>query len=73
MRHHVLDVNALTWRKSSHSNPDGGQCLEVSDDLLTTAVVPVRDSKSPQGPVLMLPATGWSAFVTAVRTRDLTG
>ncbi|MFD9877925.1 DUF397 domain-containing protein, partial [[Kitasatospora] papulosa] len=28
-----LDLNAVTWRKSSYSNSDGGECVEVSDDF----------------------------------------
>nr|WP_202487415.1 DUF397 domain-containing protein [Streptomyces sp. SID8354] len=27
----------VTWRKSSYSNTSGGECIEVSDDLLATA------------------------------------
>ncbi|MGW1201684.1 DUF397 domain-containing protein [Streptomyces cyaneofuscatus] len=53
------------WRKSSYSNGDGGSCLEVQDHDSTA--VPVRDSKVPGGPTLLIPAAGWSAFVTAVR------
>jgi hypothetical protein len=34
-------------RKSSHSNPDGGACLEVSDDF--DAVVPVAGSRCRYG------------------------
>ncbi|MFB0615527.1 DUF397 domain-containing protein [Streptomyces sp. AGS-58] len=60
----TIDVSVLAWRKSSYSNSDGGACLEVSDDL--GAVVPVRDSKVPHGPVLVFPAAGWARFVTAV-------
>jgi hypothetical protein len=60
-----LDLNAVTWRKSSYSNSDGGECVEVSDDF--TAVVPVRDSKSPHGPALVFAADGWSSFVSAVK------
>ncbi|MEV6246361.1 DUF397 domain-containing protein [Streptomyces sp. NPDC051742] len=60
-----IDLSAATWRKSSHSNPDGGACVEVCDDF--GAVVPVRDSKDPHRPVLVFPAAGWSAFVTAVK------
>ncbi|OIK05608.1 DUF397 domain-containing protein [Streptomyces monashensis] len=33
----VIDLTGVTWRKSSYSNPDGGECVEVSDDLLTRA------------------------------------
>ncbi|MCX5527082.1 DUF397 domain-containing protein [Streptomyces bobili] len=60
-----IDLSVVTWRKSSYSNSDGGACLEVSDDF--TAAVPVRDSKFPDGPVLVFPAPGWSCFVAAVR------
>ncbi|WP_424920282.1 MULTISPECIES: DUF397 domain-containing protein [unclassified Streptomyces] len=60
-----LDLNAVTWRKSSYSNSDGGECVEVSDDF--TAVVPVRDSKNPHGPTLTFAADGWSSFVSALK------
>ncbi|MGX1272911.1 DUF397 domain-containing protein [Streptomyces phaeoluteigriseus] len=60
-----IDLTAASWRKSSYSNQDGGACLEVSDDF--AAAVPVRDSKVPDGPVLVFRASGWSFFVSAVR------
>ncbi|WP_416975413.1 DUF397 domain-containing protein [Streptomyces sp. 4F14] len=31
-----VDLSSVSWRKSSYSNTDGGNCLEVSDDLLST-------------------------------------
>ncbi|MFI6146587.1 DUF397 domain-containing protein [Streptomyces sp. NPDC051109] len=65
-----IDLSAATWRKSSYSNPDGGQCVEVSDDF--AAVVPVRDSKIPHGPVLVFPAEQWASFVAALRADELT-
>ncbi len=64
------ELSAATWRKSSYSNPDGGECVEVSDDFV--GVVPVRDSKDPHGPALVFPAESWSAFVSAVRAGRLT-
>ncbi|MFE2610479.1 DUF397 domain-containing protein [Streptomyces mirabilis] len=65
---------AATWRRSSYSNSDGGQCLEVVDNLPTpTPLVPVRDSKNPHGPALVLPAAAWASFVTAVRRDELPG
>ncbi|MEU6553137.1 DUF397 domain-containing protein [Streptomyces sp. NPDC046915] len=33
----ALDLSGVTWRKSSYSNTSGGECVEVSDDLLRTA------------------------------------
>jgi hypothetical protein len=58
-------LNAATWRKSSYSNSDGGQCVEVCDDF--AGVLAVRDSKDPQGPALVFTGASWTAFVTAVR------
>ncbi|MFF7713676.1 DUF397 domain-containing protein [Streptomyces sp. NPDC087659] len=60
-----IDLSTVVWRKSSYSNGDGGACVEVADGLL--GVVPVRDSKLPDGPVLVVPAGAWAAFVTAVK------
>ncbi|MFC9851472.1 DUF397 domain-containing protein [Streptomyces prasinus] len=65
------DLTAVSWRRSSYSNQDGGACVEVSDDF--AAVVPVRDSKFPHGPVLVFPAVGWVSFVSAVRDGQLEG
>ncbi|MBL1066630.1 DUF397 domain-containing protein [Streptomyces sp. 7-21] len=53
----------MTWRKSSYSNADGGNCLEVADGF--AGVVPVRDSKRP-GSVLAVSAGAWAAFVAHV-------
>ncbi|WP_112466279.1 DUF397 domain-containing protein [Streptomyces triticisoli] len=33
----AIDLSTATWRKSSYSNPDGGECIEVSDDFLNAA------------------------------------
>lgn len=59
------DLSTATWRKSSHSNGDGGACVEVADGY--PGIVPVRDSKNPEGPALIIPAAGWTTFVTAVK------
>ncbi|MGV9878043.1 DUF397 domain-containing protein [Streptomyces sp. NPDC003006] len=64
-----IDLTAAFWRKSSYSNQDGGACVEVSDDF--AAVVPVRDSKVSQGPVLVFPTAGWACFVSAVKDGQL--
>ncbi|MFD7852681.1 DUF397 domain-containing protein [Streptomyces microflavus] len=59
------DLTSATWRKSSYSNSDGGNCVEVSDDY--PGVVPVRDSKRPEGPAVVFGASAWSTFVNDVR------
>ncbi|MFE7409519.1 DUF397 domain-containing protein [Streptomyces laurentii] len=53
------------WRKSSHSNTSGGNCLEVADDA--PGLVPVRDSKQPHGPVLLVTAAAWAPFIASVK------
>ncbi|WP_336049010.1 DUF397 domain-containing protein [Streptomyces sp. CA2R101] len=60
---------AADWRKSSYSDQNGGNCVEVSDTH--PGIVPVRDSKTPHGPVLTIPATRWTAFVEAVKDGHL--
>ncbi|KOG31734.1 MULTISPECIES: DUF397 domain-containing protein [Streptomyces] len=60
----AVDLSTFTWRKSSHSNEDGGQCVEVADHL---PVVPVRDSKTPAGPALVFGPAAWSSFVAGVK------
>ncbi|WP_066952423.1 DUF397 domain-containing protein [Streptomyces lushanensis] len=57
------------WRKSSYSNPDGGSCVEVADGV--SGLVPVRDSKNPDGPALTVPAPAWTTFITALTKDDL--
>ncbi|MFB9510122.1 DUF397 domain-containing protein [Streptomyces aurantiacus] len=39
--------------------------MEVADEFLT--VVPVRDSKVPQGPALCIEAPAWAAFIGELR------
>ncbi|MFJ8848497.1 DUF397 domain-containing protein [Streptomyces cyaneofuscatus] len=58
------DPTSASWRKSSYSNSDGGNCVEVSDDL--PGVVPVRDSKQPEGPTVVFGASAWTAFISDV-------
>ena len=53
------------WFKSSFSNPNGNQCVEVFFD---SDLVHIRDSKNHgAGPVLTVPANHWSAFIAGIR------
>ncbi|MFE1172140.1 DUF397 domain-containing protein [Streptomyces sp. NPDC058773] len=65
-----LDLSAACWRKSSYSNGDGGECLEVADGF-PGLVVAARDSKVPEGSALIVRAGAWSRFVTAVKADSL--
>lgn len=50
-----------TWRKATRSNGNGGNnCVEVA--FLGNGVA-VRDSKNPDGPMLLFTAAEWTAFV----------
>ncbi|MER7754421.1 DUF397 domain-containing protein [Kitasatospora sp. NPDC097643] len=62
-----LDLSRANWRKSTYSG-GGGECIEVADGF--PGVMPVRDSKNPNGPALVFPSAAWQAFVTAVRTGE---
>ncbi|MFF1402502.1 DUF397 domain-containing protein [Streptomyces sp. NPDC058294] len=67
----AIDLSNVTWRASSYSNSDGGECLEVADDL--PSVVPVRDSKAPARGALVFQASTWAAFVAGVRDESPLG
>ncbi|MGW2033106.1 DUF397 domain-containing protein [Streptomyces sp. NPDC001356] len=59
-----IDLTNVVWRKSSYSNSDGGQCIEVADNL---PLVPVRDSKAPARGTLVFGPAAWAAFVDGVK------
>ncbi|WP_432062974.1 DUF397 domain-containing protein [Streptomyces sp. S1] len=66
----ALDLSTVTWRKSSYSNDDGGECLEVADNL---PHIPVRDSKTPTAPALVFATSAWASFVDGVKGGPLAG
>jgi len=53
----------VAWKKSSYSANSQGDCVEVA----VPGPVAVRDSKNPDGGMLTVPRTSWSAFISAVR------
>ncbi|MFF5715960.1 DUF397 domain-containing protein [Streptomyces buecherae] len=59
------------WRKSSYSGDNGGNCVEVAPGF--PGVVPVRDSKDPNGPALAFSSSAWAAFVAGVKAGDFGG
>jgi hypothetical protein len=58
------DLSRAKWRKSSHSNGSGGDCVEVA--LTLPGIVAVRDSKNPGGPRLVFSDDVWRAFVAVL-------
>ena len=65
----MIDLNALSWRKSSYSGGAGGECVEVAQ--LPDGGRAVRDTKAHgHGPILRFTADEWTAFTTAVRAGE---
>jgi hypothetical protein len=54
-----VEVAQAAWRKSTRSGGNGA-CVEVAQFDLAVAV---RDSKDPDGPVLVFTPDEWRAFV----------
>ena len=64
-----MDLTSALWRKSSYSGSNGGDCIEAAPGFVHD-LVPVRDSKDPQGPALLFTSAAFSAFVAAVKAGD---
>ncbi|MFC6015899.1 DUF397 domain-containing protein [Plantactinospora solaniradicis] len=62
-----MELTGATWRKSTRSGNNGGNCVEVADNL--PGVVGVRDSKDRQGPALVFGPDAWRAFVRDLSAR----
>ncbi|MEH0844937.1 DUF397 domain-containing protein [Micromonospora sp. CPCC 205711] len=63
----MTDLTGAIWRKSTRSGGNGGDCVEVADNL--PGIVAVRDSKDPAGAMLVFTPSAWSTFVAATRAR----
>jgi hypothetical protein len=57
-------INSATWRKSSYSGTNGGNCVEVGD---AAGAVAVRDTQDRAGAVLTLSADTWRAFAATIK------
>ena len=55
-----VDLSAAAWRKSTASGPNCDNCVEVA---FVQEAIAVRDSKHPEGPVLIFTQGEWDAFV----------
>jgi Domain of unknown function (DUF397) len=58
-------ATGATWRKSSYSGSNGGDCVEVGTAGFAVAI---RDSQDPEGPRLAFTAATWAAFAEQVKT-----
>ncbi|WP_327305138.1 DUF397 domain-containing protein [Streptomyces sp. NBC_01298] len=62
-----MTTESPRWFTSSYSD-NGGACVEVATNLVgARGIVPVRDSKLADSPVLDVPAAAFAAFVDGVK------
>lgn len=65
-------LGGARWRKSSHSQNAGGDCVEVATNLIAThGAVGVRDSKDPQGAALLFDPASFASFIDDLRVGRL--
>ncbi|MGW4677042.1 DUF397 domain-containing protein [Micromonospora taraxaci] len=60
-----MDMTEARWRTATRSSNNGGDCVEVADNL--PGRVLVRDSKDRDGGTLAFAPAAWSSFVDGVR------
>jgi hypothetical protein len=58
-----LDITFTQWHKSSYSNPNGNECVEVS---FSDNAVGIRDSHRPHGAVLAVGQAEWTSFLDGI-------
>ncbi|MDX2545347.1 DUF397 domain-containing protein [Streptomyces sp. WI04-05B] len=59
-RHSTPDLSGAKWRSSTYSGGNN-ECVEIADNI--PAGIPVRDSKSPTGPVIGFAPPAWRTFI----------
>ncbi|WP_432839023.1 DUF397 domain-containing protein [Dactylosporangium sp. CA-092794] len=59
------DLSGASWRKSTRSGSNGGNCVEVADNL--PGIVAVRDSKDSEGAALVFEPEDFAAFIAALK------
>jgi Domain of unknown function (DUF397) len=57
-------TSALSWRKSSYSGNNGGNCVETAS---TTGAVLVRDTTDRDGGTLAFNASAWRALTAKIK------
>ncbi|TMR00006.1 DUF397 domain-containing protein [Actinomadura soli] len=59
-----MDLSAAAWRKASRSNESGDACVEMTS---TPDTILIRDSKLPDGPMLVMDRSDFQSFVTTLK------
>ncbi|WP_030666145.1 DUF397 domain-containing protein [Streptomyces rimosus] len=69
-----MKIAPTRWVKSSYTSAEGGNCVEWSPSTAeVTGIVPVRDSKDPEGPVLTFSSPSFAEFIAGVKTDAFSG
>jgi Domain of unknown function (DUF397) len=59
-----VNLENAAWQKSSRSGPYSDNCVEIA---FVDGAIAMRDSKHPDGPVLLFTAEEWDAFVEGAK------
>ncbi|WP_067477490.1 DUF397 domain-containing protein [Actinomadura hibisca] len=59
-----MDLSTATWRKSSYSGDNQGDCIELAN---ASSIVAMRDSKDPDGPKLLLDRHDFQRFAGTIK------
>jgi hypothetical protein len=59
-----VNLDNAVWQKSSRSGPVSDNCVEIA---FVEGAIAMRDSKHPEGPVLLFTAEEWDAFVEGAK------
>ncbi|RAY12834.1 DUF397 domain-containing protein [Actinomadura craniellae] len=57
----------IQWRKSSHSNTSGGDCVEIA---AFPGTIGIRDSKAPEAGHLRLSNEDFAALIASVKHNE---
>ncbi|GAA0919556.1 DUF397 domain-containing protein [Virgisporangium aurantiacum] len=59
-----VNLASAVWQKSTRSGPVSDNCVEIA---FVDGAIAMRDSKHPEGPVLLFTAEEWDAFVEGAK------
>lgn len=67
-----INYTYSAWRKSSRSNDQGGNCVEVgfTPDGAMTGIRDTKEAGRPDRGTLQVPRSAWAKFIGAVRDGD---
>jgi hypothetical protein len=61
----MTDLTGAEWHKSTRSGSNGGDCVEVAENL--PGIVAVRDTKDRDGGTLIFTRNEWAAFLAGAK------